>query len=429
MTLPGYAPDLTAYKQWALIAGTEGIHTIYDRSTYDYPPLYAYILAPIGQIYAALSPEAIEGFAETRRYGDSAVFSILVKLPPVAFNVLIAFLLASLAWRFGMWTGRTTGRGWWPALLFLFLPPVLFDSAYWGQPDSVHSCSLLLALTLILVGKPELGWVSAALACLMKPLAVPFLPLLVLATLVRSGWTRLATGGLAALATALAVFLPFILSGRGALAYQRLFRDVGLMPYTSVNGHNVWWLIGPWQRADQPWMGPVTATTVGLVLFGIAYLAILFYVWRTERERTGRAWTIGRGSQPLATQHHWYLAGAAVAFSFFALSTHMHENHLYTVLPFLTLLAGLGSRWLLFALLVAAGAFVNMATHDLALADAFLGTAGGPSGWLHPDLGRPFSRVELGLAVGNSIFLVALFATMFLWMFRRPSAREQAGNG
>ncbi len=425
-TLPGYPHDLSAYKRWALVAGLQGVHTVYDdpATTYDYPPLYAYLLAPLGKLYATLAPDATRDCVRTRAFGDSPLFSVLVKLPPLAFDLLIALLLGTLAWRFGMWP-RNTARGWWPALLYLFLPAVLFDSGYWGQPDAVHTFSILLGLTLILVGKPELGWVSAALACLMKPLALPYLPLLALATLVRSGWRRLVTGGLCALGTAVVILLPFILTGRGALTIQRLVSDVGAMPYTSINAHNIWWLLGPWRPASAAWLGPLTPTTLGLGLFAIVYALLLWRILQIERARAGGRMPLARGPEPLSEARHWYLAAATIAFSFFVFSTHMHENHLFTILPFLVLLAATNRRWMILTLLVSLAVLVNMATHDYYLAQDVWSRIGGASTYFHPDFNRPLSWLEFGVANANAVFILLLFA----WFIRLGWWGRLAGRG
>ncbi|MBD3236176.1 MAG: hypothetical protein GF330_05705 [Candidatus Eisenbacteria bacterium] len=420
-TLPGYPPDLTTYKRWALTAALEGVHTIYDdpQTTYDYPPLYGLLLTPVGHLYHAIAPQA----AESR--GDSATFSILVKLPPQIFDLLTALLLATLAFRKKLWPPGRARRGWLPALLYLAFPAVLFDTTYWGQPDSIHTLFVLLALTLILRGRPEWGWAAAAWACLMKPLALPFLPLLAVATIVRSGWVRLCSGGLAAGAAGLLVFVPFLVTGRGALVFERLISDATLMPYTSVNSHNLWWLIGSWRNASVPWIGPLTPTLFGLILFGLAYLGALGLALQIEWKRAGRA-PIGRGAHPLGEQMHWYIAFTAVAFSFFLFSTHMHENHLFAALPGLILLAGLGKRWAWLCALVGFSALVNMAIHDLHLAHALWMRIGGPSAFYHPDLARPLSRFELWTANLNAALLVLLFGA-FVALAARRLLRDARG--
>jgi len=425
-TLPGYPHDLGAYKRWALTAGLQGVPAVYDqaRTTYDYPPLYAYLLAPFGRAYATIAPAATREFPTTGQFGDSAFFSLLVKLPPLAFDILLAFLLGTLAGRFGMWPGRS-GRGWWPALLYLLLPAVLFDSGYWGQPDAVHTFSILLALTLILVGKPHWGWVSAALGCLMKPLAIPFLPLLALATLVRSGWRGILAGAASALGTALLVYLPFLLTGRGAIALQRLFQDIGAMPFTSSNAHNLWWLLGPWKPANASWLGPLTPDAIGLGLFAIVYAVLLWRLWGLERARFAGRTPIARGAEPLSTQQAWYWGAAAVGFSFFIFSTHMHENHLFGALPFLLLLAGGGRRGLALALAVSGVVVVNMAIHDWTLAQDVWSKIGGASGYYHPDFQRNLSNLEYWVANLNAIAALALFAwfAMRAWRQLAPDAR------
>jgi hypothetical protein len=423
-TLPGYPPDLNAYKRWATIGGNRGIATLYDAgSDFDYPPLYGYLLAPAGKLYALLDPEAAS------RFTDSKLICILVKVPPLAFDILLALLLAHLVRRRGFWGDRPSWAGWLPALLYLMNPAVLFLSGYWGQPDAVETFFVLAALLLILGRQPEWGWASAALGCLMKPLAAPFLPLLFVATLLRSGWKRLITGGLVGLVTFGAGFLPFVLTGRGPMVLQRLVGDVDKMPYTSVNGHNLWWLIGSWRPAAERWIGPLTPKAIGLGLFAAAYLLILWWVWRGERTRRRSRRDPDRAQDEITRDPgvwgHWFAAGAAVAISFFTLSTHMHENHLFPVLPFLIVLAGRGRPWVWLMAIASLSCLINMVTHDLILGDSVLRHIGGTSSYVHPDIDRPLSYLELCLAYGNAAITVLCCAAILRWTqrtcLRRPS--------
>jgi dolichyl-phosphate-mannose-protein mannosyltransferase len=411
-TTPGYPPDLGAYKHWALWGAFHGVTTIYDETSfYDYPPLYAYMLSPLGSLVVLVDRDYAVRYMDpdlTKRPGYSALFSLLIKLPPLAFDVLMALLLAKLAFAGGMWPPGRARRGWSPALLYLWLPSVLFISGYWGQPDIIETFFLMLAMALMLRDKPEAGWVAAALALLMKPLAAPFLPLLAWLTLLRSGWRRLLAGGLAAALTMVAVLLPFIIAGRGALVFRRLFTDVDLMSYTSVNAHNLWWILGPWKPASASWWGPLTPSMIGLGLFGCVYVALLWWVWRRER-----------GSREMAAGGaHWYLAAAAVPFAFFTFSTHMHENHLFPALPFLVLLAGRDRRWAYVLAAVGLVTLVNMFTHDIRTGMTWLANLGPPSGFYHPDINRFLSRSEMTIATGNSVLTVATFVVFFYWVLR-----------
>lgn len=427
-TTPGYPPDLYAYKVWSLQAGTQGIQTVYDSrsSLYDYPPLYAYLLAPLGRLYATITPAAVRDFAATRAFADSATFSILVKLPPLLFDLLLALLLARLAHRHRLWRGRTW-LGWLPALLYLWLPPALIDSGHWGQPDVIHTFWILLGLTLILRGRPEWGWAAATLGCLMKPLALPYLPLLACATLVVSGWGRALRAGAVGLATIVAGFLPFLLTGRAAATMERVFLDVDVMNFTSVNGHNLWMLVKFWHPADQPLLGPISYGMAGQALFAAAYAFILWSLWRLERDRVAGAsrMPIGRGALDLRAQQHWYLAAACVASAFFSFSTHMHENHAFALFPLLLVMAGTSRRWMALALVAAASIAVNMLTHDLILARDVWSRIGGDSGYYHPDAFRNLSWLELAAAKLNSLVTLAICGVLLAALRRfRPSGAD-----
>lgn len=148
-TLPGYPPDLVTFKIWALTAGTRGIHTIYDPMSetqgpavpggtnwafgnYDYPPVYAYLLAPLGAIYGRLVPEP------TGQVSTSRALNLLVKIPPLVFDLLTAALIGWIVGRLRLWKGKGARAGWSAALLYLIQPAVLFDS---GTGDSRTSSS------------------------------------------------------------------------------------------------------------------------------------------------------------------------------------------------------------------------------------------------------------------------------------------------
>ncbi len=439
-TTPGYPPDINTYTSWGLCAGIRGIETIYeDDLTMDYPPLYGYLTAPAGFIYHKfVYPQELEA-ARTQQAGQSGEFvppssrdsvklRMMIKTPPLIFDILLAIILAMLVNRFGLWRGRSSWLGWAPALIYLCHPAILFESGYWGQPDSVENFFIILALTLILLRKPEYGWAAAALGLLMKPLAAPFYPLFALATIQCCGWRRLFTGGAVGLATFFAGFLPFMLTGRGIHAFRKVFLDIDVMPYTSVNGHNLWWLLGPWEPASSPLIGPISPRMIGYSLFGTAILLVLWWVWKMDQHRPPAA-----KDNPSSLDHlsHWYIGGAAIAYGFFTFSTHMHENHLVPALPFLIVLAGRNRRWA--ALMIISGICmgINMLTHDLHIAADLFADAGGISSYWAYDIDwylkaypgvidrLPYlSRLEMGMAYTNAS-VVVISCGFLIWTMVR----------
>lgn len=397
----GYVHDQRWFRRWAVAAATHGLAQVYVRSDMDYPPLYAYMLAPLGHAYLALVPEA----QERRRGGDLALWTRLAKIPPLVFDLATAALLFHL----GRGKGDSDGySGLALAAAYLLNPAVVFDTGHWGQPDSIHSFLVLLAFVSLHWGRgwPALPWLC--LACLMKPLAAPYLPLAALLCFLRGGLRALALGALAALAVGLVVFAPFLATGQAAFVTGRVVGDLDRMPYTSVNAHNVWWLVGAWRPANEPLLGPLTATQVGLVFFGIAYAALI-----------ARALQLHRSSpQGLGRPTSLALA-AGVGFTFFMFATHMHENHLFTVVPLLAALLPGGRRFVWSYVAVSAGLLLNLALHDLWLPETL--SLGGETQVFRPSHGRPFFALELFAVYAAALFNLACLGVLLRGLLGRDA--------
>jgi Gpi18-like mannosyltransferase len=423
LTYPGYVPDVLAYKRWSIQAARNGISQVYRTSRMDYPPLYAYVLAPLGTIDGWLEPEAYENLQ------DSTLLTVLVKSPPLVFDLAIAWLLYRLARML-----RPGPAAWpWTWLLpaaYLLNPAVLFNNAFWGEPDSVHSFFVLASFLALgygagwrstVGGKPASGggtrmrrsrgawpaFVLLTLAALMKPLAIPYFPLLLVVSLALYGLRSTLIGIGASAVTAAIVFAPFLADGQGAEVYDRVMGDVSAMPFTSVNAHNLWWLLGAWRKADVPWLGSITATQFSFVLFGCFYAAMLWKAHQLHRSQQG-------GLQP----QQILLLAAALGFSFFILSTHMHENHMFTVIPLLAPLLLFAGPWRKLFIAVSLAVLLNLSLHDPALNRHWPFAIGGESGFENHHFGRPFYVTELTVIWLSTFFNLGLYAVFVLGLFR-----------
>ena len=95
----------------------------------DYPPGYMYVLWLLGGIGELFRP--IFGLSITPG---------LVKIPGILADAGVAWVLFLYARRFGDgWLGSWSGErlGLVAAVIYLFNPGTIFDSAVWGQVDSV----------------------------------------------------------------------------------------------------------------------------------------------------------------------------------------------------------------------------------------------------------------------------------------------------
>lgn len=345
-TIPDAMGDLLQYRSWTRTLVGEGLAGAYwptpgstpspsFSAPIDYPPLLPYAFWVLGHILQALSPTAV--------WGNDWLLDFLARLLFVLTNLLLALLVYLEVRRVAPSAANL-------ALALVALNPALiFDTAYWGQADA--PCALLIAASLVALvrGRPEWAWVALSAAAMVKPLAYPLVPLIVFETVRRFGLRRTFGAAASALGVALLSLLPFLPGGHFLDALRSLVTLVDVMPYISVNAHNLWWIVGlgaPWTEAHARPLGLLPWSAISLILFGALYLMVLSLLWRSREARS------------------LYLAGATVAFGFFVLSTHMHENHLFVALPLLGLAAAESKVAKTALAVLTAAMLANMALHD-----------------------------------------------------------------
>jgi hypothetical protein len=428
--VPDQMGDLLFYRQWTRELAERGVLASYWPApaadpylapAIDYPPVYPYLLWSLGKLLAAAAPGVLAS--------DRALDFGLRLLVSAADLVTAGLLFLALRRRAG------DGVALLVTALFALNPAVIFDTAYWGQSDSL--CAALVVGALVLRDHDHArrwpAWVALTLAGLVKPLAWPLLPLLAAAEWrergARAALAGLATGG----ATVAVVLLPFVVAGRLAAILRMLVTQVDAMPYASVNAHNLWWLLTrglPWTPGQARFLGPLSVEAMGLALFGAFYAVTLALVARRGEPRT-----LERGA-------------AGVAFGAFILATRMHENHLFLFLPLLLLADGEKPWARRLFVLVSITLCANMALHDPLLNALARPLAPGPRVLLPPQEsvdpalldalrthGYPLRATQMrgeasvfwaGLTLLNSQANVLLFAAWVAWAAGRWPRRWRA---
>jgi Gpi18-like mannosyltransferase len=343
--------DLRLYRLWTLRLVRSGLVAAYwppepdsaghqaRYSAIDYPPVLPYVLLATARAYRIFVPGALQQMREVE---------IAVRLPLILAHLFSAVVVFYEARRLaGVRAGELAGAA------VALNPALIFDTGYWGQADALLMLLALLAVALAARGRLNWAWSLATLAVLTKPLALPLYPVLVLVTLRSRGGPALLRGALAAAATCAVVLLPFALAGHLTRILATLILQVDVMPYASVNAHNLWWILTrgfPWAPADAPLVGVVSPRMLGLSVLAAFTAWTLVRLWCSQ------------------TPREIYLAVAGLFFGAFMLSTHMHENHNIPVLVFLAPVAFVASRRtqglarLLFVLSLCV--FINMAVND-----------------------------------------------------------------
>ena len=316
----GFLGDLQLYLAWGSTFLSHPL-TIYRVSKANYPPLVIYIAALLVATYRGLGSlmhhPAVLGSPDTA--GKYAVIWFWAKLPIVATNIGATWLIYKLA------RAMTAPR--WALLAaaaYGLAPALLLDGAVWGQTDGVPVFLILAAIYYMFAKRPLLTGALFGLALMIKPQPVVFLPVLIVYLLVTDGWRDTFKLGTAAAAVMLVLCLPYLIPPHPQLLY---YYQGTMQSFTlaTKNAFNLWYIIDPAALSQTRLLGPLTADTLGLVLFIPVMALALALVWY------------------LRSTASLFMAMGLVAVGFFDVTTLQHERYLFQALPFL-LLSGLCYR-------------------------------------------------------------------------------------
>ena len=302
-----------------------------------------------------------------------------MKIPGIFADIGVAWLLFVIGRR---WGGELLSRarldvppetvGLTAAAVYLFNPGVIFDSAVWGQVDSVGSLVLLATIYALGRGWTEVAALGAVVGMLVKFQFAFLIPIVAIVGIKRhllgrssdpshAGHrdglrviTSLAVGvvSMTALMLPFGMFLYAPLAGgdpNGLLGILpeadpstsligKLIEASGTYVGLSVNAINLW--RNPWSGLGDTlsWGDDTTVAfvlggasvnwqQVGALLFGIAAIVALWVVARRDEMRG------------------LLLASLILAIAFFALPTRVHERYLFPALAIGALLLFSGRAW------------------------------------------------------------------------------------
>jgi len=153
------------------------------------------------------------------------------------------------------------------------------------------------------------------------------------------GPVRIGTAFLVAWAVFFAMALPF---GMGPYEYLTFIsRTAGGYPYLTVNGYNLWALVGA-EGSGSLASGPIPGVVVGAALLIGGFVVGLWAAFR----RDDRATVL--------------VTAVVLSAAFFVLPTRVHERYLFPVFALLPILAVWSRRWRWATLAFAVGSFINL---------------------------------------------------------------------
>jgi len=306
----GYPNDMSCWMFWGDAMVENGPSGFYLTDMFcDYPPLYLYILWLFGGIQRLVGIEL-----------GSTLHMALMKIPPILADLCTCVLLYEIARRKGRSPVFCTGI----AILYAFMPAIWFNSACFGQIDSILALLVLIYLYLLYEDRILPASIILVLGVLTKPqmlLVAPVLLVVFIHYWVRNGARAsliLFVKSLAAgLGIGLLAILPFSIHQDPLWIVRLYLETLGSYPYGSISACNMMTLIGGLWTSDTTLFLGVTLKVWGYI--GIALSVALYFVlsWK-KRERESL-----------------FLHAALLLTGIFAFGCYMHERYLFPVLALL----------------------------------------------------------------------------------------------
>ena len=242
LKVPGYDVDIGCFSAWANDLARRGPARFYSEGFCDYPPGYLLLLWPLGLL--------------GRLTGDTTEF--MVKLLPILSDLILCVLLYREGRR------RADARTALAAAMFYALNPlILCTGAAWGQSDSTMALLLLITVLCAMRGSWKAALPVYVLSVLVKPQALMFGPLglMALAMHVFRAWKApekrkalLTDAGIGlALSLLIALITELLFQGNQQFGWLlRLYANtMGEYAYATVNACNLYFLLGQnWGSMD-----------------------------------------------------------------------------------------------------------------------------------------------------------------------------------
>lgn len=224
--MQGFSGDIALFRNWAESAASSFSNFYASARQADYPPLYIYVLGLIGKI-ASLS-------------SVNPYYTLILKMPSIIADVITSYFIYKLGKKY-LSSSISILLG----AFYAFNPAVFIDSTFWGQVDSFFTLLVVIALYLLSEKKYTLSSGMFAVAILMKPQGIIFLPILFFELVRQKKVKNFVYAAISAFITAIIIIIPFSLNTQSPLWIINLYTNtISEYQYASMNAFNLFGLIG-----------------------------------------------------------------------------------------------------------------------------------------------------------------------------------------
>jgi len=326
--------DLNNNITWGTLAVERGLSGFYEGEDWPYsapnqPPLTILMLTGVRVIWQAvenaswwLNNNFKFFYSPFIWFWEGKGMTLLVKLPSILADLGIGWLIYKYL------SGKKKALALPIAAVWLFNPVTWYNSAIWGQTDSVVNFLGLAAILFLLERKLVLFSVVLTLSFLFKGSLLIFVPILLIVAFWQKHslkeWVRSAVASLAIIILLSVWFHPQldVLSWLFNLYRQRILP--GEIGYLTANAFNLWWLIDPGKVLDSTLFFGLPARAWGF-LVAIVGIGGVGY-WLSKRKLTDK---------------RIFLSLVMISLVTFLFMTRIHERYLFPFFPYATMLLGL----------------------------------------------------------------------------------------
>lgn len=329
----GYADDVQFFRDWTRGIHEQGLRGFLTTTEFcDYPPLWLLTMWLIGHTVGLFDPTLSNDYA----------LHVLLKLPACAADLLIAL---ALFWEGTRIFGRRLAVA--AAALFFLNPLSIYNSAYWGQVDSIHTSCCLVSLMFVNRKRHVLAGACAAAALLQKFQSVAFFPIIIMDAYRRGGVKAIGFGAIGAICAGAIITSPFVQQGVFRETFDRAYIGVvGQYPDLSCSAYNLWWLAGDTADTDVAVPSSIMqAIAQGREIVPENDSTLLALDWRRiSLILYSLVVAVLLSIYSLRTSHtNQFVAAGLLGLAFFLFPTEMHERYALPAMAFFPIWAVSGA--------------------------------------------------------------------------------------
>lgn len=321
---PGFLADIAYWKWWSSASAEKGlIHTI-NYVNYNYPSFYLYILKATGHIYSLFASPNAPDFWNTY----NPLFLFLIKLPYIAADLGIGILIFLIVKHLLPHISPKSPIFLISPILYLFNPVTIYNSAIWGQTDSLGTFFAMLAIYLAFKSKIALSAIIMSFAFFLKIQTNILILFTFIYIFIRFGLSNTIKAVGITTVSSLILNSPYLIYHTFDKVINTILTSFNYFPFISMNAYNLQWFLSPPGRPDQILdttilFGNLSYKTFGLILFATSLLIAFFNLLNTKYE---------------ILNTKLIQSSALAAFAFFMFPTQMHERYIFPVFALLPII-------------------------------------------------------------------------------------------